>query len=204
MEQSHWASGHYPRIWTKHENKLKKFASLSEGEQRVWLGGWLLQLREKCNRLDPPDSTYNISKKLQFQVGIKAAVIKTLLDPGLPGYLTAMAKFTAYLTADASCDYPSIKDDSTKNNAVISAARSKFDRFRCDIKKCIQVSLVSEKKAGPDNVLQLGEAIINKLGASAGTKVTLALAARIAFLDILEADFNSYGDVNLEGLLDED
>ncbi|KAJ4472976.1 hypothetical protein J3R30DRAFT_3406770 [Lentinula aciculospora] len=52
----------------------------------------------------------------------------------------------------------------------------------------MQVSFVSEKKAEPDNILQLGEVIINKLGASAGTKVTLALAARIAFLHKIYVD----------------
>ncbi|KAJ3748470.1 hypothetical protein DFH05DRAFT_1539796 [Lentinula detonsa] len=36
--------------------------------------------------------------------------------------------------------------------------------------------------------LHLGEVIINKLGASAGTKVTLALAARIAFLRQIYVD----------------
>ncbi|KAJ4468176.1 hypothetical protein J3R30DRAFT_3715103 [Lentinula aciculospora] len=167
------------------EKELKKFVSLSEGKQHVWLGGWLLQLQEKCNGIDPPDSTYNIPKKLQ--VAIKAAVIKTLLDPGLPGYLTAMAKFTAYLTADASCDYPSIKDDSTKNNVVISITIP----HACPILMIslkMQVSFVSEKKAEPDSVLQLGEVIINKLGASAGTKVTLALAAHIAFLRKIYVD----------------
>ncbi|KAJ4492384.1 hypothetical protein C8R41DRAFT_832324 [Lentinula lateritia] len=183
MEQTVQAVSRNIKLKPDSEKELRRFSVLSDEEQRIWLGAWILQLRETCDGIDPADSAYNIPKRTQ--TAIKAAVIKTILDPGLPAYLkpAAITKFTIYLMADSASNYNNIKDDSTKNSAIKASARTKFDCSRSDLKKCIHSSFISREKPDPDNIVQLCEAIITKLGASTlGHTVTLPLAARIAFL----------------------
>ncbi|KAJ3858937.1 hypothetical protein EV359DRAFT_87012 [Lentinula novae-zelandiae] len=173
MEQTVRAVSQNIKLKPDSKKELRRFSVLSDEEQCIWLGAWILQLHETCDGIDPADSAYNIPKRTQ--TAIKAAVIKTILDPGLPAYLkpAAITNFTIYLMADSASNYNNIKDNSTKNSAIKASARTKFDRSRSDLKKC----------PDPDNIVQLCEAIITKLGASTlGHTVTLPLAARIAFL----------------------
>ncbi|KAJ3978628.1 hypothetical protein F5890DRAFT_1479200, partial [Lentinula detonsa] len=136
------------RLKPESEKELKRFAALSQylyvavsstntdAEQRIWIFGHLLHIKEDCTKIDPVDAVFVIPRSMQ--AAIKEAVLTTLFDGTLVGYLksAAMSKFTTILTANTSCNYKAIKDNLQKNSVVKQAARAKFERAHCDLKKC--------------------------------------------------------------------
>ncbi|KAE9387405.1 hypothetical protein BT96DRAFT_948398 [Gymnopus androsaceus JB14] len=179
MDQTVWAVSQKIKLKSDSEQELRKFAGASEEEQRIWLCRWILQLRETCDVIEPAESVYNMPKKLQ--IAIKAAVVKTLLDPRLPAYLNGMTKFARNLAADTDSGYNRNKDDHTKNKAVKSYACGKFDCHHSNMKKCIQNSFISERKQDPNNIIELCTNIVNKLGADSNA-ISVPLAAHMAYL----------------------
>ncbi|KAJ7770389.1 hypothetical protein B0H14DRAFT_3590650 [Mycena olivaceomarginata] len=169
--------------------ELLKFA---EGqEQGIWLAARLLAQEERLDVIQPAESVYHMSQKLQFRGGLDKTCSLVLIDHSIPAYLTndvPVKRVQTHLEKYPSFGWTAeIKADKTKTKVLLARVRTKLTHGRNNIKNLLEKSIGTVDADGvrhdyvdlyklASNVLALGSRV------APDTKLSLDFCVRVALL----------------------
>ncbi|KAJ7813265.1 hypothetical protein B0H14DRAFT_1443423 [Mycena olivaceomarginata] len=189
MAQYAEAAARNVRLKPDAKEELLKFAGASGQEQGIWLAARLLAQEERLDTIQPAESVYHMSQKLQGKLDKTCFLV--LVDHTIPAYLTSdipVKRVQTHLEKYPSFGWTAeIKADKTKTKVILTRVRTKLTHGRNNIKNLLEKSIGTVDADGvrhdyvdlyklASNILGLGSRV------APDTKLSLDFCVRVALL----------------------
>ncbi|KAG6819453.1 hypothetical protein H0H93_011663 [Arthromyces matolae] len=171
------------------EKEFKKFAQLSLERQIVWLAGHVLSVSENIHSVASADSTqYQIPAVLgnRLERYVFAAIVSSTVSSYVKNneLVNQVVEFLAQHPHWGLS--PEVKSDKAKMDVIYSRIRARLTIRRYEIKTLLKdsIGVVDDEGniSGAQNILELGEAIINLGNRICDIKLSIQFLARVAVL----------------------
>ncbi|KAJ7810172.1 hypothetical protein B0H14DRAFT_3151346 [Mycena olivaceomarginata] len=143
MTQYAEATARNVRLKPDAKAELLKFAEASGQEQGIWLAARLLAQEERLDAIQPAESVYHMSQKLQGKLDKTCFLV--LVDHSIPAYLTndvPVKRVQTHLEKYPSFGWTAeIKADRTKTKVLLARIRTKLTHGRNNVKNLLEKSI---------------------------------------------------------------
>ncbi|KAK7026233.1 hypothetical protein R3P38DRAFT_2948531 [Favolaschia claudopus] len=166
--------------------ELIEYSQLDAPQQSIWLAGQSLQMNEKLDGIQPPETPYNMSATLEGFIDKYSFLL--LIDPKTSAYVAKgkdgpVERLKAYLrkTPDSGLTL-TIAQDKAKVKVIESRMRAKLTHGRNAIKDVIAASLGHDDQE-PVHIVNLCQQVLDlSYNKEPDVNVSVEMCGRFAFL----------------------